>query len=401
MEVALSVDQSGNPARESRLWAERLTLLLESTGEGIYGINLQGRCTFINRAGAGLLGYPVEEVLGKNMHYLIHHTHCNGAHYPVEQCPIFHAFQKGQGCRIESDVLWRRDGSCFPAAYTSYPIFDGDHIIGAVVTFTDITERKQAEAILSRYREQLEQLVADRTQELSAANHQLHGLIEQVRQLSAHAEGVREEERTRIAREIHDELGSTLVALKMDLCWLKSRLPDEDTIRRKMSTMLALTDNAVENLGRIITDLRPSILDHQGLWAALEWYAQEFSQATQLRCRFQIQVSPGAGHPAEDIATAVYRMFQEILNNIARHAQAQHIAVVIAVNEGDCHIHVTDDGIGIRPEQMQAPTSYGVMGLHERARYFGGKVMIEGIPGEGTRVDVYMPIYSEATGGRT
>ena len=121
-----------------------MSLLLESTGEGIFGIDLDGNCTFINRAGARLLGWEPAEVLGCNMHELTHHSHPDGRHYPVDDCPIFNAFREARPCRIDAEVFWRRDGSAFAVEYSSYPILDGDEVRGAVVTFVDITERRAA-----------------------------------------------------------------------------------------------------------------------------------------------------------------------------------------------------------------------------------------------------------------
>jgi len=206
-------------------WRDPLQLLLQSTGEGIFGIDLDGRCTFINRAGARMLGYQSDEVLGRNMHYLIHHAHPDGTHYPVDECPIFHAFSKGLSCRIDSEVLWRRDGTSFPAEYSSHPMLDGNVVRGAVVTFVDISERKLADEMLRSAKLDLEQRVEERTSELSDA-------LERLRELSAHLESVREDERTRIARGVHDELGSLLVALKFDVNWLRKRVASEAELER-------------------------------------------------------------------------------------------------------------------------------------------------------------------------
>ena len=121
--------------------------MLESSGEGIYGIDTQGRCTFINRAAAEMLGYRADDVLGQDVHALIHHTRPDGSPYPAEDCPIYRTFRIGKGCRVDDEVLWRRDGTAFPAEYASYPLRGGDgEIKGAVVNFTDITERKQVGA---------------------------------------------------------------------------------------------------------------------------------------------------------------------------------------------------------------------------------------------------------------
>ena len=375
--------------------SQRLRLLLESTGEGIFGVDLEGSCTFINRAGAQMLGWRTEQVLGQNMHCLIHHTHGDGSAYPEADCPIFNAFRQGLPCRIDSEVLWRADGSSFSAEYSSYPIFDMGAVQGAVATFVDITERKRGEELLRQAREELEQRVQARTAELSAA-------LEQLRDLSAYSETVREDERTRIARDIHDELGSLLVALKLDVNWLEKRVEDRPSLKDKCLGMGRLIDAAVDNLGRIITDLRPSILDHQGLWAALEWQAQEFIETIELRHDLQVHVSAGVWPPVgvlgERWAIAVFRIFQEMLSNVARHAKAQSVAIRLYVDgppEPVLHLEVRDDGVGADREAFAHPHSYGVMGMRERAGHFGGKLMIDSVPGHGTVVRLKMPLPSE------
>jgi two-component system, sensor histidine kinase and response regulator len=139
---------------ERQLLTRRMQLILESTGQGIYGIDLEGRCTFINRATCEVLGYRPDEAVGRNMHYLVHHHKPDGSPYPVEDCPIFRAFIRGEGCLIDTEVIWRRDGIAIPVEYSSFPIFENGKITGAVVTFVDITERKRAEEKL-RESEQL------------------------------------------------------------------------------------------------------------------------------------------------------------------------------------------------------------------------------------------------------
>lgn len=365
--------------------ADRLTLLLESTGEGIFGIDMAGRCTFVNRAAAQMLGWRTEEVLGRNMHELIHHTHGDGRHYPEADCPIFNAFRRGLPCRIDDEVLWRADGSPFWAEYSSYPIVENGTVQGAVVTFVDIGERKRAEALLRQTHAELEQRVAERTRQL--------------RELANHLETVREQERTRIAREIHDELGSLLVALKMDTQWLDKRLAERPELRCKCQGMGRLIDTAVDNVGRIITDLRPSILDHQGLWAALEWQAQEFIEASEMQASLQVHVAAGVPPPQGGLAIAVFRIFQEMLSNVARHAKARRVEMRIAVDDPPApilYIDVRDDGVGARAEALADPRSWGVIGMRERAGHFGGRVTIDSAPGQGTRVRLVMPLPEEA-----
>ena len=366
------------------------TLLLESTGEGIFGVDLAGRCTFVNRAAAQMLGWRTEQVLGRNMHDLIHHTRPDGAHYAECDCPIFNAFRRGLPCRIDDELLWRADGTGFPAEYSSYPVIEDGEVRGAVVTFVDISERKAAQALLQSHHDELERRVAERTREL--------------RELANHLETVRETERTRIAREIHDELGSLLVALKMDVQWMERRVgrplaagASHNELPAKCQRMGGLIDTAVDKVGRIITDLRPSILDHQGLWAALEWLAQEWLQsaADEVQGRLQFHVAAGVAPPEGGLAIAVFRILQEVLSNIARHAQARHVTIRLDVDappDPVLYLEVRDDGVGTTPAVLDAARSYGVMGMRERAAHFGGKLVIDSAPGAGTVVRLIMPL---------
>jgi PAS domain S-box-containing protein len=120
-------------------WSSRLQLLLEPTGEGICGIDTDGRCAFINRAAAGMPGVAREGALGRNMHQLMHHSHADGRHYGEEDCPIFKAFREGKSFRVDSEVMWRAGGTCFAAEYSSYPIMDGGIVQGVVVAVVDIS----------------------------------------------------------------------------------------------------------------------------------------------------------------------------------------------------------------------------------------------------------------------
>lgn len=344
-----------------------------------------------------MLGLPPEQILGRNMHALTHHSHADGSHFADADCPIYRAFRHGTGCRIDSEVFWRQDGTCFPVEYTSYPLLDSaGQPQGAVVTFVDITERRAAAKALQAANAALEARVQERTQAL-------HEALRQQQALSTHSERIREEERTRIAREVHDELGSLLVALKLDIKWMEKRLacnsnaPPEQAqalhalLQRKCHGMGRLIEEAVDNVGRIITDLRPSILDHQGLWAALEWQAQECAEKSELELHWDCDVGT-TEVPAGNVAMGVFRIFQEILTNVARHAQASALTVHLRCHSQQLHLRVCDNGQGMEPRHWQAPQAYGVMGMHERARQLGGQLAILSQPGQGTCITLQVPL---------
>ena len=302
-------------------------------------------------------------------------------------------------------MFWRKDHTSFAVEYSSYPIIDGDEVRGAVITFVDITARRQAaqdlqqaNASLARANDELELRVGARTRELSAAQGQLP-------ELAAYTETIREEERTRIAREVLDELGSLLVALKMDVNWMDKRLAEQqqrnsleaqsmrDRLRDKCQSMSQQIENAVVNVGRIITDLRPSILDHQGLWAALEWQAHEFAQSAELSLDWGMVGTEHIELP-ENLAMAVFRIFQELLSNVARHARATHILVNVEVSHAALNLLVRDNGCGAPTEAFDAANAYGVMGMRERARHHGGRLSITSQIGQGSLFQLRIPLSS-------
>jgi signal transduction histidine kinase len=285
-------------------------------------------------------------------------------------------------------VFWKHDRSSFPVEYSSYPIMEGSEVRGAVITFVDITERKAAADALKQARDELEVRVNERTQELSVA-------LGKLRELAAYSERVREDERTRIAREIHDELGSLLVALKMDVNWLKKRIlepePLLDRMQSKCGDMNRLIEDAVQNVGRIITDLRPSILDHQGLWAALEWQAQDFVRSAEMELHWEADIEQSSTYP-EAFSIAVFRIFQEMLSNVGRHALASELRVNILANEQELVLSVEDNGRGAELLAFDAPDAYGVMGMRERARSFSGHIKIGSVLGEGSVFELRVPL---------
>jgi signal transduction histidine kinase len=228
------------------------------------------------------------------------------------------------------------------------------------------------------------------------AEAQIRQSREQLRQLSTHAQSVREEERTRIAREIHDDLGQALTALKIDLSWLSKRVStDQSDLRPKIDSMARVIDAGMETVHRLSAELRPGILDDLGLAEAIEWQAEEFQKRTGIPC--QVELGCEGIDLTKELSTAIFRIFQETLTNVARHAQASTVEVALEVREGKLVLVVKDDGRGITAEEMNRSSSYGILGIRERAASLAGEVSISGAPDQGTSVIVTIPLGSEAT----
>jgi signal transduction histidine kinase len=213
----------------------------------------------------------------------------------------------------------------------------------------------------------------------------------QLRALAARLFSIREDERARIAREIHDELGQVLTGLKMDVAWLAKQLDaDQKPLLTRIDTMRRLIDSTVQVVRRISTGMRPEILDDMGLVAAIRWQAKEFQKRLGLRCRVEL---PGEQtHLGSEFSTAVFRIFQEMLTNIARHAKAANVTVKLNISRERLTLKVTDDGVGIAESAIHARESLGLLGMRERAQLFGGEVVFHGSPGHGTTVSLSIPL---------
>jgi two-component system, NarL family, sensor histidine kinase UhpB len=212
----------------------------------------------------------------------------------------------------------------------------------------------------------------------------------QLAELSAHVETVKEKERTRIAREIHDDLGGNLTAIKMALALMRKRLaPENEEVLEKADYVDALVDRTIEAVHRISVDLRPSILDF-GIVAAIQWQAREFEKQFSIPCTFSSSMSDIALHP--DQATALFRIFQEALTNIGKHANASRVTVRLERIERGLRLEVTDDGCGIATPDRLKPQSFGIRGMIERASALGGYLSVCGAEGGGTAVTLKIPL---------
>lgn len=239
---------------------------------------------------------------------------------------------------------------------------------------------------------------AEARRERRTAQEQLLKSHEQLRALTAYLQFVREEERTRIAREVHDELGQMLTNLKIELAWLSARLPKHRRLlQEKARQMLGHVDALAHTVRQIVTELRPGILDDFGLVAALEWQAGEFQRRTGLRCTFVSDVTREKWDG--DITTALFRIFQETLTNVLRHAQATRVDVHLWQDDEMLFLEVADNGRGITPEDVANTRSVGLLGMRERAALLGGDISFTGASGRGTTVLIRLPIASDRRTG--
>jgi len=229
----------------------------------------------------------------------------------------------------------------------------------------DVTDRKDAEAELRRS-------------------------FDQLRALTARVQDTREEERKRVAREIHDELGQALTAIKIDLSSLSRDFPSETQQAKRIASIANVVDQTIKSVRRISTELRPGILDDLGLIAAVEWAAEEFETRTGTKCRLDLLESDSAIDP--DRATAIFRILQETLTNVARHANATHVDVRLLKESGSVILEVRDNGRGATEEQLCAPGSLGIRGMRERALLLKGELTIQGLAGDGTTVRLRIPL---------
>jgi PAS domain S-box-containing protein len=240
-------------------------------------------------------------------------------------------------------------------------------IIGHFGIQRDVTDRRLAENELLRSRQEL-------------------------RDLTARLQLVREEERTNLAREVHDELGQALTGLKIDLAWLKPRVADRPALVDRVQSIIVRIDGAMDTVRRIATDLRPSVLDDLGLVAAVEWQAQEFERSTGITAQLEVQ----AIYPQLDdiCATTAFRILQETLTNVARHAHATRVNIALRVSAEELTLEVRDNGRGISEGEMASPRSLGLIGSRERAIACGGELVIRGVRKQGTKVLLRIPVRS-------
>ena len=317
------------------------------------------RIIFVNHGVQTVFGWKEAELIGKSTRIL----------YRTEEdyekmAGLYSRLQRqktvgtGFPCR-------RKDGTDIECMVSASRIGESLKEKNIVITYEDITEREKAKNELEHSREQL-------------------------RNLSIHLQSVREKESARIARELHDELGQLLTALNMDLVMLGKKIPrDQVALLERAESSIKLVDMTMNTLKRIYMDLRPGMLDHLGLAAAIRWQAGEFQKRSGIPCRLTIE--PEEISIDADFSTAIFRILQETLTNIMRHAEATKVRVNLKKTKKNIDLVVRDNGKGISEEELRKINSFGLIGIRERAYSWGGTVMISGQTGKGTIVKVHIP----------
>lgn len=351
---------------EAALAQERdlLQALMSNIPDTIYFKDKDSRFTRINPAQAHVLGVDSPEAaVGKT----------DADFQPPELAESFLAEER-QITRSGEPVVDRvefnptPDGQPRWFSATKVPLRDpSGQVVGLVGISRDVTARMQMEAALRQSHEQLQAL-------------------------TARLQSIREDERARFAYTLHDQLGQELSGLKMDVAWLQRNLEhaDPSALVEKAKAMGTLLDMCIQTVRHMTTELRPSLLDDFGLAAAIEWQLREFQAQTGLDSR--LVNAPAAVPLNPEASTVVFRIFQDILENVRQHAQAKRVEVKLSHQNGQVNLRVRDNGRGISPEELHSPQSLGLRSMHERARRLGGQVDIQGAPGEGTVVSVRVPV---------
>jgi PAS domain S-box-containing protein len=339
--------------------AARLTGLLDSAMDAIITIDAQQRVVLYNRAAEKIFGWQPTDVLGRSMDMLLPQRwrSSHAAHVGRFGVTGVTSRRMGDGSVVHG---LRRDGEEFPMDASISQLDTPEGKLFTVI-LRDVTDRVRAQSDLAS--------------------------------MTLQASTVREEEKRRVARELHDELAQSLTALKMDAIRLKDQVRDDPAAAvSRLDAMLEMLDASVAATRRIAADLRPLVLDDLGLVPAVEWLVQNFTERTGVACSLEADEEMELGEP---YATAVFRIVQESLANVGKHAHATQVTVALVRTEAAIVLEVRDDGVGFDPAAPRKPASLGLTGLRERAQLTSGRVDIQSRPGGGTRGRAVIPVPQE------
>jgi PAS domain S-box-containing protein len=356
-------------AEERLAWT---AAIVESSNDVIIGTNPDGTIVSWNDAATRLYGYTAAEMIGRSIARLAPPDYSAG---PLRLLALL---QQNEPIEHYEAQRLTKDGRCITVSLTYSPIRDRHGgIVGVSMIARDITARKQREV------------------QLRATEKALRQSHAQLQRLARHQQHLQEQERAAIAREIHDEVAQTLTTLQLDIAWLAERLTTDPTAHDSLQAMASQVAALDRSMHRIAMELRPGLLDDLGLLAAMEWQLEETQRRTGLPYTFQV--------PAQEILlnadrrTALFRIFQEAVTNVVRHAHASHLTVHIVQDPEAVSLTVSDNGTGMTPAQLNDRAALGLLGMRERAQLWGGSVTIfTGQPGIGATVTVRMPYQAAA-----
>jgi PAS domain S-box-containing protein len=389
MVLATMGDQHAREAARRRAFQ-----VLDSIEEGVLVCDRARRIVAVNPAFSRCTGYRAEEALGRDPAFLGRPgAHPAGYHTAAREHLLAHGVWQGEVCNQ------RRDGTPFTAQMSMTLVRGEDGVVDYYIgVFADISERKRAEQALLDLSRELDARVVARTAELTAANVRLRREVaerkraeaalqrsgEQLRLLAGHLATIKEQERKRISREIHDELGQNLLALRLDIAALRARTQARHPrLRQRVDAALGNVDATIRSVRGIINDLRPAVLD-LGLQPALEWQAAEFRKRSGLACRLLLPPEAVLETVDPELAIVLFRSLQEALTNVLRHAGATDVDVRLTVEGGRLELRIADNGVGIAPGQRTKTGSFGLIGIGERVAALGGRFEVEPfVPGRG------------------
>ncbi len=339
---------------------DKLRLFLDSTTEAIYGLDLEGRCTFCNQACVRALGYKnANELLGKTMHHVMHHTRSDGQPYPEQDCRIHVVTRTGEGVHVNDEVLWRANGTSFPAEYFVFPQRRGTQVVGALVAFVDVTERKLTEAALAS--------------------------------VSRKLIDAQEEERTRIGRELHDDIGQRLAMLAIELERFQQGPPDLPAeVRDQMGGLHKQTSEIASDVQSLSHELHSSKLEYLGIAAAMGGFCKEFGEQQRAEVDFKAHNLPGTLPP--DVSLCLFRVLQEGLHNAAKHSHVRHFEARLWGTSKEIHLTVRDSGVGFNEEAAKHSRGLGLISMKERLKLMDGTFAIESQPMRGTTIHASVPL---------
>ncbi len=365
---------------------ERYRSIYHNTPAMLHSIDISGRLVSVSDHWLEVLGYDREEVIGQRLV-----QYFTPASRKLAEDTIFPEFFEKGFCKDIPYQFIKKDGDTIDVLLSAIGDRDDEgNVIRSLAVSIDVTERNRAEKALTlakeeldRYSRDLENQVEDRTKEITS-------ILNQLRKLSGSMMTNQEKERSAIARELHDELGQVLTALRMDSVWLLDRLKKSDAeASRRALTMCELIDNTIEEVRSMAIRLRPGVLDDLGLVDALEWYTSDFEKRTGITCIFEHFDVPNIN---DMLATTAYRITQEALTNVARHAAANRVEVTLRTKNGSLVLTAVDDGRGFNSFNLNETEALGLAGMRERAGLVGGVLEVVSQPGAGTRIHFRAPL---------